>query len=182
MELEEIGREKQPFGQGIEHQIFSSPNKPDVIFKVGEWDVINEWYDVFKSDPTIFPKVYRIGRLPNKEYYYVELEKLNTEKFEDNWDDLELDLEELGILDVDRGESFTDLYTYEGSSASVFTDIGKKLSKHNPELYKFYIELLTVIKKSEKTQNEILRKDTLVDAHKYNFGYSKDGKIKCLDI
>lgn len=182
MELEEIGREKQPFGQGIEHQIFSSSNKPGVIFKVGEWDVINEWYDVFKSDPNIFPTVYRLGRLPNKQYYYVELEKLDTEKFEDNWDDLELDLEELGILDVDRGESFTDLYTYEGSSASVFTEIGKKLSKHNPELYKFYIELLTVIKKAEKIQNKILKKDTLVDAHKYNFGYSKDGKLKCLDI
>jgi hypothetical protein len=29
---------------------------------------------------------------------------------------------------------------------------------------------------------KIKNKDTFVDAHKYNFGYGKDGKIKCLDL
>jgi hypothetical protein len=184
MELEELGtREKKTLGQGIEHRIFSSPNKPNVVFKVGEWDVINEWYEVFKSDPTIFPIVYRLGRVPKfSDVFYVELEKLNTEKFEDEWDDLELALEDIGAVDVDRGESFTDLYTLEGSSSKKFIEIGKLLQKHDKVAYDFFVNLLKVIKKSEKAQNKILKKDTLVDAHKYNFGYSQDGKLKCLDI
>ncbi len=83
MELEELGtREKESFGQGVEHIIYSSPNKPNVVYKVGEWDVINEWYDIFKSNPQIFPVVYKIGKIPKDGLYYVELEKLDTEKFE----------------------------------------------------------------------------------------------------
>jgi len=183
MELEELGtREKQSFGQGVEHIIYSSPNKPNVVYKVGEWDVINEWYDIFKSNPQIFPVVYKIGKIPKDGLYYVELEKLDTEKFENAWDDLELALEDLGFLDIDRGENFTDLYLFEGTSSAKFIEIGKKLSEYNPEMYNFYVKLLVVIKNAEKAQREILKKDTLVDAHKYNFGYSKDGKLKCLDI
>jgi hypothetical protein len=41
---------------------------------------------------------------------------------------------------------------------------------------------LSVIKKCEKTILKVKGKDTIDDTHKYNFGYGKDGKIKCLDL
>jgi hypothetical protein len=181
--IDELGTtEKQVFGSGVEHEIYASKSNPNVIFKVGHKDTVDEWYEVFKSNPEIFPKVFRAGKMQDKNIYYVELEKLDTDKFENNWDDLELAMEDIGALDVDSGESFADLYMNEGSDANVFIEIGKKLSKHSKKDYDFFIELLRVIKECERTQLSVTGKDTIVDAHKYNFGYGGDGKIKCLDI
>lgn len=183
MEIQELGTKvKEIFGSGIEHQIFASKTNPNVIFKVGHKDTVDEWYDVFKSNPEIFPKVFRAGKMHDRDIYYVELEKLDTGKFEDKWDDLELAMEDVGALDVDRGESFADLYMNEGSDAQVFVEVGKKLIKHDKEAYNFFIEFLTVIKNCEKAILSVKGKDTIVDAHKYNFGYGSDGKIKCLDL
>lgn len=183
MEIHELGTtEKKMYGGGIEHSIFPSRSNPNVVFKVGHKDTVDEWFEVFRSNPEVFPKVFRAGKLKSEDIYYVELEKLDTNKFEDKWDDLELALEDIGALDVDRGESFTDLYSHEGTSSQKFKEIGLNLVKHDRNSYDFFIELLNVIKKAEKAQLSITGKDTLVDAHKYNFGYSLDGKLKCLDI
>lgn len=183
MEVKEYGGQpKKMFGHGIEHTIFASETNPDILFKIGDLDIINEWYEVFKANPEVFPKVYRIGKIPSEEKYYVVIEKLDADKFEDEWDDLELALEDVGAVDVDRGESFTDIYTLEGTSSKRFVEIGELLKKHDRTSYDFYLKLLNVIKTCEKTQLKVTGKDTLIDAHKYNFGYSKDGKLKCLDI
>lgn len=183
MEIKELGTNpKKMFGSGLEHQIFASKVNPNVLLKVGHKDVVNEWLDVFKSNPEIFPKVFRSGKMPDKDIYYVEIEKLDTKKFEKGWDNLELAMEDIGALDVDRGESFSDLYINEGSDASTFVEIGKKLIKHNKDAYNFYVDFLTVIKKCEKQILKVKGKDTIVDVHKYNFGYGSDGKIKCLDL
>ena len=183
MEIQELGtKEKEVFGSGIEHEIYASRSNPNVIFKVGHRDTVDEWYEVFKSNPEIFPKVFRAGNMQDEDIYYVELEKLDTSKFENNWDDLELAMEDIGALDVDRGESFADLYMNEGSDASIFVEIGKKLSKYNKDAYNFFINFLTVIKQCERAILSVKGKDTIVDAHKYNFGYGSDGKIKCLDL
>lgn len=181
--IDELGTtEKQMFGSGIEHQIYRSKNNPNVIFKVGHKDTVEEWYEVFKSNPEIFPKVFRAGKMRDKDIYYVELEKLDTKEFEKKWDDLELSLEDIGAIDVDSGERFSDLYLNEGSDAKIFAEIAKKLKSHNTDSYNFFIELLRVIKNSERAILKVKGKDTFVDAHKYNFGYGSDGKIKCIDL
>ena len=159
-----------------------SKSNPNVVFKVGHKDTVDEWVDVFKSNVDIFPKVFRYGKMKEKDIYYVELEKLNTRKFEEKWDKLELSLEDVGVLDVDSGESFSDLYLMEGSDAKIFVEIGKKLYSHDRDSYNFFIEFLTLIKNCERAIMSVKNKDTFVDAHKYNFGYGSDGKIKCLDI
>lgn len=183
MDIQELGtREKEVFNRGLEHQIFISKSNPNVVFKVGHKDTVDEWVDVFKSNVDIFPKVFRYGKMKEKDIYYVELEKLNTRKFEEKWDKLELSLEDVGVLDVDSGESFSDLYLMEGSDAKIFVEIGKKLYSHDRDSYNFFIEFLTLIKNCERAIMSVKNKDTFVDAHKYNFGYGSDGKIKCLDI
>ena len=183
MEIQELGtKEKDMYGRGLEHQIYGSKSNPNVIFKVGHKDSVDEWYEVFKSNPEIFPKVFRSGKMQDKDIYYVELEKLDTKRFESDWDKLELALEDIGAVDVDGGESFSDLYITHGSDAKIFSEIAKNLNNHSKKDFDFFIELLTVIKNCEKANMKIKNKDTFVDAHKYNFGYDKDGKIKCLDI
>lgn len=173
---------REPIAQGLEHRIFSSKKNPDILFKIGEDDIIDEWVNTFKNDPEVFPIIYRVGYMPDKKYKFVSLEKLDTKKFEEKWDELELALEDIGAVDVDRRESFTDLYSNEGTDSKVFYEIATNLRSHTKEIFDFYMDLLRVIKRAEKVQNETLKKDTLVDAHKYNFGYDKNGKFKMLDI
>lgn len=180
--IQSLQENREPIAQGLEHRIFSSKKNPDILFKIGEGEIIDEWVDTFKNDPTVFPIIYRVGYMPDKDYKFVTLEKLDVKKFEEKWDDLELALEDIGAVDVDRRESFTDLYANEGTDSKVFGEIAIELKKHNKEVFDFYIDLLRVIKRAEKVQNDTLKKDTLVDAHKYNFGYDKEGKLKMLDV
>lgn len=180
--IQPIQENREPIAQGLEHRIFSSKKNPDILFKIGEAEIIDEWVDTFKNDPMVFPIIYRVGYMPDKNYKFVTLEKLDTKKFEEKWDDLELALEDIGAVDVDRRESFTDLYANEGTDSKVFSEIAIELKKHNKEVFDFYIDLLKVIKRAEKIQNDTLKKDTLVDAHKYNFGYDKESKLKMLDV
>jgi len=183
MEVNELkGKPKEMFNRGMEHTIFASETNPNILFKIGDLDVIEEWYEVFKSNPEAFAKVYRMGKVPSENKYYVVIEKLNSKKFEEDWDKLELALEDVGAVDVDKGENFTTLYIIDGTSSEKFIEIGILLKNHDKSVYNFYIKLLDVIKKCEKSQFEVLGKDSLVDAHKYNFGYSKDGKLKCFDL
>ena len=183
MNIQELDiKQKEVFGSGIEHQVFTSDVNPNIIFKVGHKDVVNEWYNVFRSNPTIFPKVFRMGQLKDKNYYYVELEKLDTKKFEKKWDNLTLSLDEIGVINTDYSESFSDLYMNEGSDSEVFKQIAKELKSKKNKSFNFFIELLTLIKECERAILSTTGKDTLIDVHQYNFGYSSDGKLKCLDL
>lgn len=173
---------KDMYGQGMEHEIYASKTNPNVLFKVGHKDVVDEWLDVFQSNPSIFPKVFNWGKMKDRKFYYVEIEKVDTKKFEKDWDELELALEDVGVLDVDRGQTFSDLYMNEGSDSAIFVEIAKKLKEHDARAYDFFIKFLTVIKECEREIMLVMGKDTLVDAHKYNFGYGGDGKIKCIDL
>jgi len=79
MEIHELGtKEKEVFNRGMEHQIFASKSNPNVLFKVGHKDTVDEWYEVFKSDSEIFPKVFRAGKMQDEDIYYVELEKFQN--------------------------------------------------------------------------------------------------------
>lgn len=182
IEYKSMNEGREPIAQGLEHRIFPSKNNPKVLFKVGENEIIDEWVNTFKNDSSVFPKIFHVGLLPDKKHKFVALEKLDTSAFEKKWDDLELALEDIGAVDVDRRESFTDLYAQEGTDSKVFGDIAIELRNHDKEIFDFYIDLLRVIKRAEKVQNETLKKDTLVDAHKYNFGYNEDGNLKMLDV
>jgi len=183
MEVNELGtKEKEPFGSGLEHKIYPSLKDPNILFKVGEKDIIFEWYELFLNNPDLFAKVYGIGKIPNSQNYFVKIEKLDTQKFESNWDSLEESLEDIGVVDTDTGESFIDIYFNFGSDSEKIKEILIKLKNYNIDSYNFFVELLTLIKNAEKKQNEFLNKDTIVDMHKYNLGYDKNGKLKFLDV
>ena len=48
-------KEKTPFGWGTEHKIFPSQKFPDRLYKVGEKDSVDRWFEIFKSNPNMFP-------------------------------------------------------------------------------------------------------------------------------
>ncbi len=190
-ELKEVRTTKKvEYGKGMEHRIYPSSKYPDRLLKIGEKDIVEQWVKIFQSNPKIFPKIYRVGKISNYQYsdsdvFFVEIEKLDTNKALKEWDQLEDKLEESGIIDFEDGafgRDITDIYTnYEGDQKTI-THIATELKKYNVEGYNLFIKWFKLFKECQKAIEIVVGHETLVDAHKYNFGYGKDGNLKCLDI
>jgi len=180
-------RQKERVGQGMEHVIYSSEKFPDRLFKIGDNDVVEEWVKVFRSDNNIFPIVYKVGKYSGKEnVYWVMIEKLDVNKAKEEWDYLHDKLEELGITDEDDeeislfGRDFTDIYINHGEDKDSIEGILKTLETHDKRALGIFVKWFSLVKKCESQAKKVLGRDTFIDAHKYNFGYSNDGKLKCL--
>ena len=131
----------------------------------------------FKYSDTATPyQIYRAGKFPKyPKLYYVEIEKLDTKKFIENWDNLEMDLEEMGVIDLDNMNGLDQLYLDGKLDLAISDEILDRLADYNR---KFIIELLKLVKNCES----VVGGSGIIDFHKYNFGYDKKGTLKCLDI
>lgn len=190
-ELNEVlTTKKEKFGSGMEHTIYPSKKHPDRLFKVGDRDVVENWVKIFQSNPELFPKIYRVGKLsktgnPKTEKYFVEIEKLETEKSKQEWQELEDKLEEANLTDWDDGafgRGLTDIYMNYENDQKTITHIASELKKRGDKGYDLFIKWFKFIKDCQNAIEKVRNQPTLVDAHIYNFGYGKDGKLKCLDI
>jgi hypothetical protein len=179
--LREEIRRKEKFGdvQGVEHDLYPSETQPNVLYKVGKKELIDRWTEVFKSNPSIFPKIYRIGKMKDGRYY-VTIEKLDTKKALQEWDQMEMALELAGVLDTDVFENtidqlFIDVVLGYVSKAGVL----KRLKYDKPmqllfdKWSKFLIKTYKYIQKFGYNG---------LDIHRYNFAYDSSGNIKAIDI
>lgn len=176
-------QKKDEFNHGMEHKIYASKSNPDRLFKVGD-EGVQYWVQIFRSNPNIFAEVYRTGKL-DKWNYYAEIEKLETNRVLKEWQQIEDRLEELGIIDSEDGlygRDITDIYTNHGHDQKAIIEIAEKLKNYDRSSYELFLKYFKLFKDCEKSIEKFVGHETLVDAHRYNFGYSKDGKLKCLDI
>jgi hypothetical protein len=176
-------QQKGEFNRGMEHRIYASKSNPNRLFKVGD-EGVTYWVKVFESNPEIFAKVFRRGKL-DKWNYYAEIEKLETDRVLKEWQQIEDKLEEIGIIDSEDGSygrDITDIYTNHGHDQKAISEISKKLNDYDKDTYDLFIKYFKLFKDCENAIEKIVGHETLVDAHRYNFGYSADGKLKCLDI
>jgi hypothetical protein len=186
--LNEVRTQQKPkFNHGMEHDIYPSKSDPTKLFKVGDEGVLH-WVKVFRSNPNIFAKVFRTGKINNDNVrgnYYAEIEKLQTDRVIKEWEQIEEKLEEIGVIDSEDGafgRDITDIYTNHGHDQKTISEIAKKLNEYDKNAYNLFIKYFKLFKDCEKSIEKIVGHETLVDAHRYNFGYSSDGKLKCLDI
>lgn len=176
-------QQKSEFNRGMEHRIYASKNNPNRLFKVGD-EGVTYWVKVFESNPEIFAKVFRRGKL-DKWNYYAEIEKLETDRVLKEWQQIEDKLEEIGVIDSEDGSygrDITDIYTNHGHDQKAISEIAKKLNEYDKDTYNLFIKYFKLFKDCENAIEKLVGHETLVDAHRYNFGYSSDGKLKCLDI
>lgn len=180
-------QQKSEFNRGMEHRIYVSKYNPDRLFKVGDEGVLH-WVEVFRSNPNIFAKVFRTGKINDVKKggtYYAEIEKLQTDRVIKEWEQIEEKLEEIGIIDSEDGafgRDITDIYTNHGHDQKTISEIAKRLNEYDKDTYNIFIKYFKLFKDCEKAIERVVGHETLVDAHRYNFGYSSDGKLKCLDI
>lgn len=173
-------KQKDPFGWGTEHKIYPSQRHPDRLYKIGEKESVDRWFELFKSNPNIFPKVYASGFFKNKpDVKFVEIEKLDTKRVDDEWTNLEFALQDIGMLDEDLEYLDDIFYTIATENYNV-EEILKKLKLYSPKnylLFKKWTDFITGVSRFLKSKGY-----EYFDVHRHNFGYDKSGNIKALDI
>lgn len=183
--LNEISiKKKSEFGSGMEHKLYPSMKYPDRLIKVGEKEIVDEWVGLFKSNPELFPKVYRMGETQNGKYYWVEIEKVDTERAKQEWQELEDELEILDFIDPEGGKygmDLTDIYINYGDDKSKMREIYSELKQKNERTLKLFDKWFGFFKKCERAKSKFVGHETLIDAHRYNFGYNEKGELKCID-
>ena len=80
------------------------------------------------------------------------------------------------------GRDITDIYMGHGPNPKAISEIAKRLKEYDIDAYKLFIKYFNLFNECERAIVKIVGRETVLDAHRYNFGYSPDGKLKCLDI
>lgn len=202
------GRSRKEMGAGVEHKVYPSTTDPNVVYKLGSKRSIDSWVEEFKKDPSIFPKVYKRGSTKIKlkteiPFYqlpgagvktmpagsvvpvdYVEMERLDTNKVEKDWINLDKALAEIMEIDEYGFMDFLILHMTNSAKAranghdytSTIDKIDTQVKQYYPALYPVLLKYITLSDKIKAVTKSV------PDLHRYNFGYDKKGNLKCLDF
>ena len=192
-------KEKELVGKGAFHNVYPSNKNPNIVYKIGFDEDVNGWVDLFKSRPDIFPKVYGAGHVNIKlkkqvtnfswrtgefkpitynpgdtvKVKYVAVERLNTEKAKQHWNSL------ANVVSTMSGKSLQTYLTSLGMDEEMeeeFLSLGEKIKETgNDFIYEIFVELYNLI-------HSVYELKPTADVHVGNYGYDKDGNLKCLDI
>jgi|Laugresu1bdmlbsd_1035121.scaffolds.fasta_scaffold41580_2 hypothetical protein len=200
------GRSRTELGSGVDHMVFTATDDSNIVYKLGPKIAIDYWYEDFKKNPNLFPKVYKRGRstfklksekqIPTKRGYktfpvgtiipvdYVKLEKLDTERVQKEWDLLSDISEEIREIDDYEFLDFLIIYmTWKPENKErgwnddeTIATFDTEMKKRGPQIYKLFRSYVDLVDNLKKV------KPGIPDIHRYNFGYDKKGKLKCLDF
>ena len=190
-------RQKKLFGSGSFHRVYPSKNNPNIVYKIGTEAQVNDWLEDFKSNPELFPKVYRVGymniKLPEiwnefvkgqlKHYKrgdtirakYVELEKFNTKKAKYEWGIINKAIINFTKNKFDAQILFTKI-GLEDENEKIIFELAKYLKQNNEEYQ------LQILENFYNLLSKVYEIKPTADVHKDNFGVDKDGHLKMLDI
>jgi hypothetical protein len=167
-------RQKTLVGQGLEHNVYPS-NDPDKVYKVGETKYVKKWVPIFKSRPDLFPIIYKTGfDKDGDDVMWVEMERLDTEQFEVDFDVLE------SIID--------DVSNYDGVLGAIksternkneWDKLYNNIKQQDPEIADFYTKLYNNVIQTKRFKSGLF--DTY-DFHRGQFGYDKKQNVKMLDF
>jgi hypothetical protein len=184
--LDEIKtREKGVWKSGMSHRIYQTSKNPNVLYKVGREVEVMEWSKLFKKFPKLFPKVYKVGRINSSDnvddgWMYVEIEKLDTQRVEREWNLLEETLENMAVIS-DESLGSLEYYFQDAITDSDYEkEISKKVKQLAPNVYPIYVKWITFLKRLIHISEMTINREP--DIHRYNFAYSADNTLKCIDI
>lgn len=172
---EVVTKQKTTIGQGIYHKVYGSKTNPNIVYKVGEHETVQEAYHYFTNYPYLFPKVYDFKKLRNKknefgnDIYYLTLEKLDIQKFIDFWYEIN------EIIKNKFNTKFQSIVYDFHDSSDVWIEVLDYLEEFDYKLFKDTHEFYLLL-------NELNDIYDFPDMHNGQFGYDKEGTLKCLDF
>jgi len=165
---------KKKIGSGVEHDVYPSKQDPESVYKVARGNkpkIRMSWVYLFQGHPDIFPKVLGIKDK------YVTLEKLDTNKAMNEYTTLDSILKEDDELH-DSDFAYTLFTIYKNHDKDRLDAIDDHFENMGEKAYNLYSKWRDLILKFL----DIMPYDYYSDLHIGQFGYSKDGTLKILDI
>ena len=169
---------KEVYKDGTQHAVYKDHKDPNKIYKVvkpDHQDVPKQaynWIKVFKENPEYFPIVYKSTDRG------ASLEKLDHVKASKEFSE---------ISGVGRFDLGLEMSWFEGLLKDIaegdydkelVNKVGMHLQKEDPEVAAAFKRFITLMTKLQPINDP----EYTLDAHAGNFGYSKNGKLKMLDI
>lgn len=183
--IQEINRTDKKCKGGCFHRVFESKSNPNIVYKVGQTIDVDRWISVFINYPEFFPRVYKRGKVTDKRilvnfFYsdvsYVVVEKLDTERAEFDWDLIEEFVKKWAYYNLELSNiNFDRLMGNPTRFLDVIEHIIYEMEKKQPELIDLFMKFYTLIL-------DIYEIFPSADIHRNQFGYDKQGNLKCLDI
>jgi hypothetical protein len=181
---EMVTKRKDPFSmEGSQHMIYDSKKNPNIVFKIGHPGFVDSWLSIFKKRPQYFPEIYRVGIVKDKhEYKYVEMEKLDTKRVKEEWEKITLLLIDAGLIDEDNifDNNLSDVFRNCILDEEYDNDVIQKIKNLNRGQYQLFIKWSHFLHRLNSFVEPI--KGSMLDIHDGNYGYDKQGNIKCFDI
>jgi|688.fasta_scaffold1061057_1 hypothetical protein len=153
----------EPIGKGIHHKVYNNPNNNFSVIKTGTR--VLEHGEIFKKFPEYCPKVYDIVNCGSVNENYIVIEKLDINSFM-----LQIIDVYIGIKVILEKESINNVYIRNFINQYKYSDK--------------YVYVRPVIKRISTLNriHEIVINTGMRDVQSRNFGYTKEGKLKALDI
>jgi len=169
-----IIKQKKKVGSGQEHNVYPSYKNPDSVFKTPKSSppkIRMSWVYLFQEHPDIFPKVLQIKN------NFVELEKLDTNKAIDEYTLLDSFLSDNEQL-YDGDFAYTFSVIFRNNDYDKLDEIDEYFNILGDKVFQIYSKWRNLLVKFF----DVMPYDYFSDLHVGQFGYSKDGKLKILDI
>lgn len=190
--------EKPEIGAGIDHHVYPSTSNPNIVFKLGTKEIIDRWIDDFKKRPDIFPEIYGRGSTKlklkrDKNVFtpqgwelkkagsiipidYVKVEKLDAKKAKADWQEIDS-----AVMEIVESDSYIfldyviDFLIRKGKDKSrIMKEVEEGMANFHPDLVDKFNMFMNLIDKVDEVKD-------MPDVHLNNFGYDKNGTLKCLD-
>lgn len=167
-------KEVRKIGSGAEHKVYQSMH-PDLVYKVprhsNQPKIRMSWVYLFQEHPDIFPKIIKATDR------HVTLEKLDTNKAISEYTTLDSILKENSDL-WDSDFAYTLFNIYKERDNERLDEVDEHFELWGDNVYNLYSKWRDLILKFL----DIMPYDYYSDLHIGQFGYSKDGTLKILDI
>jgi hypothetical protein len=170
---------KTRLGAGADHYVVPSSHNPNIVYKVGNPDIVKKWVPIFLQSPEFFPKIFKTtGKInvDGKTYSYITMEKLDTHRAKVEWSNID------DMCEKHLHKSFqkivrywNELYSSVEHDKNELVNLGQIIRTENPKLYDAYQRFHYLIESVYKIV-------PAADIHNNQFGYDKEGVLKCLDI
>lgn len=202
------GRSRTELGSGVDHVVFTATDDSNIVYKLGPKIAIDYWFDDFKKNPDLFPKVYKRGRttmklkseksiITGKGKYktfpvgtilpleYVKLEKLNTDRVQKEWDLLSDICEEIREIDDYEFLDFLIVYmVWKPENKERGWNDDETIATIDSGMKARGPQIYNLFRKYVDLVDKLkkIKPNSVPDIHRYNFGYDSKGELKCLDF
>ena len=168
-------RTKKILGKGREREVYLSHTNPDLVFKLWGYEDLVKEKEFFDKYPNLYVAIHKVKPYKNSHYSNLGvaiMDRLDTRGFKQECVKLQKAIEEVGFSKGIFG-------LIDGSkNENKYGEVVDKLNEYDPSIADFFINLRDCVIGVEGTMGRFEYFDRSFD----QFGFDKEGNVKCFDV